>query len=118
MFLCTVKLAKALEYIQASHNKTPVARKGNGKAVFIAEYGLAQNEVSNSTLITTISNVVDTALAFGCPFVLFWETYDNECTGEVPGCSAGRCHDSEHPVTDPAHLHGFWLLRPDGSKSS
>jgi hypothetical protein len=47
---------------------------------------------------------------------VFWETFDNECTGGV-GCSGGRCHDKDHPVTDPTKLHGFWLVRPDGSKA-
>eukprot|EP01051_Picozoa_sp_SAG22_P010889 SAG22_NODE_1008_length_6054_cov_11.023678_11_plen_238_part_00 len=144
-----VKLAKALAFIAAHHNKTTAAPAGPGAAVFVAEYGLAQNEVSNATLLQTITTVVDTALGalsgtalldtssppvyclltgvpalrpgehtgFGCPYVMFWETFDNECTGEVAGCSAGRCHDPAHPVTDPQHLHGFWLLRPDGSKS-
>ena len=116
--LSAVKLAKALEYIQQSHNRTSAAPKGHGKSVFIAEYGLAQNEVPNATLIETLSNVVNTALAFGCPYVLFWETFDNECTGEVLGCNGGRCHDPHNPVTDPSHLHGFWLLKPDGSKSA
>lgn len=46
----------------------------------------------------------------------FWETLDNECTGGA-GCKAGRCHDAAQPVTDPKQLHGFWLMRPDGSLS-
>ena len=52
----------------------------------------------------------------GASYVMFWETYDNECTGGV-GCSGGRCHDAAHPVDDPKRLHGFWLTRPDGSHS-
>jgi hypothetical protein len=81
-----------------------------------AEYGVAQNDVSNGTAVGTIQNVVNEALDFGVSYVLFWEMYDNECTGGV-GCTAGRCHDKNHPVTDPTLLHGFWLVRPDGSKS-
>jgi hypothetical protein len=94
-----VKLAKALAFIAAHHNKTAAAPTATGAAVFVAEYGLAQNEVSNTTLLKTLSTVVDTALAFGCPYVMFWETYDNECTGEIAGCSGGRCHDPANPVT-------------------
>eukprot|EP01045_Picozoa_sp_COSAG04_P011545 COSAG04_NODE_745_length_10645_cov_3.473639_4_plen_132_part_00 len=63
-----------------------------------------------------MENVVNTALAWGVAYALFWETYDNECTGGV-GCSANRCSDPKHPVTDPKRLHGFWLTRPDGSHS-
>ena len=63
-----------------------------------------------------MSNVVDAGLAWGVAYALFWETFDNECSGGT-GCTQGRCHDAAQPVTDPSHLHGFWLVRPDGSKS-
>jgi hypothetical protein len=35
------------------------------KAYFVAEYGVAQNEVSNATLVGTVKNVVNEALGFG-----------------------------------------------------
>lgn len=61
-----------------------------GKRVFIGEYGFparryspeVQNEKSIETMIA--------ALEWGCPFVLYWELYDNEGTPEKPG--------------------GFWLI--------
>ena len=65
-------------------------------------------------------NVVRSALEWGAAYVLYWETYDNECVpGKgVQGCNAGgRCDDKNHPVTDPKDLHGFWLVKPDGSKA-
>lgn len=104
-----------LDFIAAHHNRTAASPPGHA-AYFIAEYGMAENIASNQTVVATVENVVSTALSWGASFVLFWETFDNECTGGV-GCSAGRCHDAAHPVSDPKRLHGFWLTRPDGSHS-
>ena len=106
-------LKDALDFIEKNHNRTKEAPE---KAVFVAEYGLPQNQAPNATVVSTVENVVNVALDWGCPYVMFWETFDNECTGG-PGCKAGRCHDKNTPVTDPKRLHGFWLVKPDGSFS-
>lgn len=121
-----------LEYIRRQHsNRTEAAPTGSA-ALFVAEFGLAQNHVSWARLAHAVTNVVERSLAFGVAHVLFWQTYCNECTNLTqPGCAAGklasrgraqagaagRCHDPLHPVTDPASLNGFWLRRPDGSFS-
>ncbi len=61
-----------------------------GKRVFIGEYGFPARryspEVQNQKSIETMI----AALEWGCPFVLYWELYDNEGTPEKPG--------------------GFWLI--------
>ncbi len=67
-----------------------------GKRVFIGEYGFptsryppeVQNEKSIETMIV--------GLEWGCPFVLYWELYDNEGTPEKPG--------------------GFWLINEKNEK--
>ncbi len=132
----TPNFLPALQFIASHHNRTAAAPPD---AVFIAEFGAPQNLWPNSTVVSTVQSVVQTALAFGCPYVLFWETYDNECTGGK-GCSgtmhdgswppastdplrtqkllgSGRCEDPDNPVTNPADLAGFWLVRPDNSTS-
>jgi hypothetical protein len=62
----------------------------SGKRVFIGEYGFPARryspEVQNKKSIETMI----AALEWGCPFVLYWELYDNEGTPEKPG--------------------GFWLI--------
>ena len=104
-----------LDFIAAHHNRTAASPAGHS-AYFIAEYGMAENIASNQTVVATVENVVSSALSWGASYVLFWETFDNECTAGV-GCSGGRCHDAAHPVNDSNRLHGFWLTRPDGSHS-
>jgi hypothetical protein len=68
----------------------------SGKRVFIGEYGFParryspeeQNQKSIETMIA--------AIEWGCPFVLYWELYDNEGTPEKPG--------------------GFWLINEKNQK--
>lgn len=67
-----------------------------GRRVFIGEYGFParryppeeQNRKSIETMIA--------ALEWGCPFVLYWELYDNEGSTEAPG--------------------GFWLINEKNEK--
>ncbi|MFM2165948.1 MAG: hypothetical protein RIS79_319 [Verrucomicrobiota bacterium] len=68
----------------------------SGKRVFIGEYGFPSRryspEVQNKKSIETLI----AALEWGCPFVLYWELYDNEGTPEKPG--------------------GFWLIDEKNEK--
>eukprot|EP00039_Didymoeca_costata_P008438 m.112073 g.112073 ORF g.112073 m.112073 type:complete len:501 (-) comp14080_c1_seq4:203-1705(-) len=105
----------ALNFIQSSHNRTEASPPGPA-AIFVAEYGMGENQAPNSTIVFTVENVINEALSWGARYTLYWEIYDNECTGG-PGCQAGRCHNASEPVTDPHNLHGFWLFRPDGSEA-
>ena len=80
---------------------------------------MAQETTNPSIVNKTITNVVNSALEFGARHVIFWEMFDNECIDgpDNPGCKAGRCHTTT-PVTDPTKLHGWWLVKPDGSFSA
>jgi hypothetical protein len=68
----------------------------SGKRVFIGEYGFPARryspEVQNRKSIETMI----AALEWGCPFVLYWELYDNEGTPEKPG--------------------GFWIINEKNEK--
>jgi hypothetical protein len=95
-----------LAYIEKQHNRTKEAPPGRGGAVFVAEFGLAQNHVANVTLSATVENVVNEALKFGSPYVLFWETYDNECTDlSLAGCGSGTAGTSTAVPAAGGRLH-------------
>jgi hypothetical protein len=68
----------------------------SGKRVFIGEYGFPARryspEVQNQKSIETMI----AAIEWGCPFVLYWELYDNEGTPEKPD--------------------GFWLINEKNEK--
>jgi hypothetical protein len=86
-------LTAALNHIESKLKPKPSIQ---GKRVFIGEYGFParryspkeQNQKSIETMIA--------GLEWGCPFILYWELYDNEGTPEKPG--------------------GFWLINEKNEK--
>ncbi|CAE7368145.1 unnamed protein product [Symbiodinium natans] len=109
--------AAALRYIAGRHNRTPASPSGF-KALLVGEFGLPQTRVPLQDVSYVLGNVINAALSLGVAYVLFWETYCNECHASAPGCDvAGRCRQAEMPVDNTSELNGFWLFRPDGSES-
>ena len=88
-------LFATLDHIESRLEPKPAI---SGKRVFIGEYGFParrytpeeQNKKSIETMIA--------AIEWGCPFVLYWELYDNEGTSEKPG--------------------GFWLINEKNEKQT
>jgi len=86
-------LFATLNHIESKLKPKPAI---SGKRVFIGEYGFParrytpeeQNRKSIETMIA--------AIEWGCPFVLYWELYDNEGTPDKPG--------------------GFWLINEKNEK--
>jgi len=111
----------ALDFIAAHHVPTAASPS---PAVIVAEYGVAQMQEPESALIAIYKNVA--AYTFSqspggggarrAAFSLAWELFDNEVdvSAQFPG---GRCNPKTGPEFNTSVLHGFWLLRPDGSAS-
>lgn len=74
-----------------------------GTPIYIGEYGLAENELpagySMDTIIRHITNIADQE---GLKYIIYWQIFDNECTG---------------PVNNPT-CRGFWLILPNGDTST
>jgi hypothetical protein len=62
----------------------------SGKRVFIGEYGFPARRYSPQEQNRKGIDTMIAALEWGCPFVLYWQLYDNEGTPDQPG--------------------GFWLI--------
>ncbi|OQA01065.1 MAG: hypothetical protein BWY71_00513 [Planctomycetes bacterium ADurb.Bin412] len=75
-------------------------------SVYIGEFGIPENEFSPQQIETIVTNVVETALAKNCPYIMYWQLYCNE---PKPGVTI--------PTWNKDDLRGFWLIRPDGSKT-
>lgn len=94
------RLRAAMEYI-ARHM---AAGDGPaGRRVYVGEYGLPENVVGLKRVQETVKTVVDTSLEFGCPYVIYWQLYCNE--------------PLRRPVVRNEDAKGFWLIKPDGSRS-
>jgi hypothetical protein len=110
----------ALDFITAHHNRTAASPS---PALFVAEYGVAQVEDTDPAHVAAlVRNVNAWALSIGPSGVaraaatFYWELFDNEVdtTAQFPG---GRCNNQTGPQFNASALHGFWMLRPDGSQS-
>ena len=109
----------ALDFIAAHHVPTAASPS---PAVFVAEYGVAQNEEPIEALLAIYKNVAAYTFSTGPSGVrraalsLAWELFDNEVdsSSKFPG---GRCNAQTGPEFNASKLHGFWLVRPDGSLS-
>lgn len=106
------ELRAALDYIAgqvSAHSERHVLYPSDGKApfgqrnVYIGEFGLPENDRTVPEVQRTVDTVLDTALDWGCPYVVYWQLYCNEAR--------------RRPVKSNADVRGFWLIRPDGTKA-
>jgi len=86
-------LLGALDYIES---KLPPKPNIAGKRVFIGEYGFPARAVGPAQQEAKSRQVMKAGIAWGCPFVLYWQMY---------------CND----VRDGKHA-GFWLIDDQGRK--
>jgi hypothetical protein len=92
---------RALEHLAA---RAPDSRTFGARNIFVGEYGIPENDPFPAGMFqSVIQKTTETALDFGCPYVVYWQLYDNECR--------------QKPAAQNSDCRGFWLIRPDGSKS-
>ena len=87
------QLPLALDYLAA---QLPPKAGIAGKRVFIGEYGFPADRYPPQQQNALSRRVMRTGLAWGCPFVLYWEIFNNE-------------------VRD-GRQRGFWLIDDQGRK--
>lgn len=88
-------LTSHLNYIES---KIPEKKTINGKRLFIGEYGWSEAAYSQEVINQRAKWVMKTALRWGCPFVLFWEMYNNE-------------------LNEDGSNRGFWLIDKFNNKT-
>ncbi|MBL7152952.1 MAG: hypothetical protein ISS79_04500 [Phycisphaerae bacterium] len=95
---------RALDFIAENMPDSP---DFGDKNVYIGEFGMPENDFGVEKIQKAIPNAVDTALDWGCPYIVYWQIYCNELKDKK----------SPTPVHNNADVRGFWLIRPDGSKT-
>jgi hypothetical protein len=88
------EVPKALDYIESKLPPKPAIK---GKRVWIGEYGYPACNCSPQEQEARSRLLIKTALQWGCPFVLYWEMYNNE-------------------VDKEGKQRGFWLIDDKGVK--
>jgi len=71
----TAELPEVLDYIES---KLPPKPGITGKRVWIGEYGFPAEHYSPEQQDNKAREVMKAGLRWGCPFVLYWEMYNNE----------------------------------------
>lgn len=99
-------LRDALDFVAAHAPNSDVF--GN-KNVYLGEFGMPANSHTPQQVQTAVRNAVETGLDWGCPYIVYWQLYCNELS---------KGADVRPPVTDNDAVRGFWLIRPDGTKTA
>ena len=95
---------QALAFIAAN---MPDSADFGDKNVYVGEFGMPENNYSPEQIQNAIPNAVQTALDWGCPYIVYWQLYCNEL----------KEPKAEPPVRSNDAVRGFWLIKPDGSKA-
>lgn len=97
-----------LDYIAS---KAPASAAFGRKNLYIGEFGWPEvrsdqdPEATTTQSLNVIRTTVETALEWGCPYVVYWQVYDNEV----------RVRD-RRPTNE--EVRGFYLVKPDGSHAA
>jgi hypothetical protein len=94
------QFSRALAFI-AEHKRAtaPFGRHG----VYVGEFGMPETGHAPEEVVKRVTGLLEAAQKFGCPWAVYWELYCNEPI-HVP------------PVVN-GDFKGFWLVRPDGTRS-
>lgn len=92
-----IDLVRSLDYIAS---KLPQKSGIRGKRVFIGEYGFPAQRYSPQEQNARSCRVMRAGLAWGCPFVLYWELYNNELQD---GKQTGFWMIDDHQVKQPIY---------------
>lgn len=106
-----VKLYKGVEYIKSFHR--PTAYMKGQKVVFLGEIGIPEQRYEGLTtkeaVVARWDAYVGVCQALKIPYLIQWELYCNEPKNE----ELRKLND----VRKTDEMRGFWLIRPDGTKS-
>jgi len=93
----------ALDYLAA---KAPASDLFGRHNIYVGEVGSPERVVgSPQKQLDIMREAVQTALDWGARYVIYWQLYCNEAARKYQG----------RPTNDDCR--GFWLIRPDGTKS-
>jgi hypothetical protein len=97
-------LHEALDFIAKN---IPDSVEFGNRNVYLGEFGMPENKFYPEKIQKVIPGAVETALNWGCPYIVYWQLYCNELKDK-----------KQKPlVKSNDAVQGFWLIRPDGSKA-
>lgn len=103
--------------------RDPQGRPFGNRNILITEYGAPEQgsgPAGPARLERITRGTVEVAHDFGCPWIIYWQVYCNECCqpDEDPCVPVGGTRKDARPATANEHCRGFWLKRVDGTFST
>ena len=99
------KLKEALDYLAT---KAPPSKLYGSNNIYMGEFGVPENEFGGPEgQLKIVKAAVEVGLDWGAHYIVYWEVFCNE---PAPGFDGKR-----RPTN--SDCRGFWLVRPDGTKS-
>lgn len=96
-------LRRALDHLEA---KAPPSERFGERNLYLGEFGMATDHgLPEDLRPERIRRLLETALAWGVRYAVYWEVYCNESQTDY----GGRPRNVD--------LRGFWLVRPDGTRA-
>jgi len=106
-----VQLKRALDYIESKLTPKPGI---SGKRVFIGEYGFPAIRHAPREQDRLSRGVMRTGLEWGCPYVLYWEFYNNEVREDGRQAGFWMVDDRNRPQpVYHTHRRFFAAMRPN-----
>ncbi|MHC1769616.1 MAG: hypothetical protein AB9869_35930 [Verrucomicrobiia bacterium] len=99
-------LWKCIAQIKKRAQTTSLFGAGN---CYIGEIGIPENDQPDQ-ISERWDQWFGVCLAAGVRYTIMWQLYCNEFSQRAPD-------PRRTPVSDPRHVRGFWLVKPDGSLS-
>lgn len=94
------RFGRAIDFIAARKRSNPSSL---GCGIYIGEFGIPEQEASPNLVRERCAALITAARQRGCPYAVYWQLYCNE------------------PIVQPPRINadfkGYWLIRPDGSRS-
>jgi hypothetical protein len=91
---------RALDFIL---RHKPSTEPFGAHGVYVGEFGLPESEASPREVLDRTAALLAQAERRGCPYAVYWQLYCNEPLVKDPKSNAD--------------YKGFWLIRPDGTRS-
>jgi hypothetical protein len=74
--------------------------------IYVGEYGLPENDFGTAEHLHSVVAMTEAALEWGALYLVYWQIYCNTFAGQDP-----------HGPPLNSDMRGFWLIRPDGTRS-
>lgn len=86
--------------------KAPASEAFGDNNVMIGEFGWPEHNSTPEKARDVCAGIIDVCIELDLPYAVHWELYCNE-----------RRDKEKRPATSNDECTGFWLIRPDGSKT-